>query len=59
MNDNLKLRPLVGAKDRGRYFYSSEESSFEILCPEREQTWQLTRGKPEIIGMKELNYEPH
>jgi len=52
MNDNAKLRPLVVAKDKQRYFFSSEECSFEILCPQREKTWMLPGGKPEIITMK-------
>lgn len=53
MNDNLKLRPLVGAIRGGQYFFSSEECSFEILCPDREKTWMLKGGKPEIVRMKE------
>jgi len=54
MNDNLKLRPLVGAVDGSKYFFSSEECSFEVLCPNRELTWLLSRGKPEIVKMKEV-----
>jgi len=53
MNDNLKLRPLVGAKEGTKYFFSSEECSFEILSPHREKTWMLSRGRPEIITMQE------
>lgn len=56
MNDNLKLRPLVAAKHGDTYFFSSEECSFEILCPEREETWMLEGGKPEIVRMKEGVY---
>ena len=57
MNDNLKLRPLVGAKEGDNYFFSSEECSFEILCPNRERTWSLSRGIPEVVSMKEASYE--
>jgi glutamate synthase domain-containing protein 1 len=53
MNDNLKLRPLVAAKVKDRFFFSSEECSFEVLCPERERTWMLKGGQPEIVRMKE------
>jgi len=53
LNDNLKLRPLVVAKRGEQYFFSSEECSFEILCPDREKTWMLDGGKPEIVKMKE------
>jgi len=57
MNDSLKLRPLVGAQDKQNYFFSSEECSFKVLCPNRERTWQLSRGKPEIVGMMEESHE--
>jgi glutamate synthase domain-containing protein 1 len=53
MNDNLKLRPLVAAKQGVRWFFSSEECSFEVLCPKREKTWMLSGGRPEIVRMKE------
>ena len=53
MNDNLKLRPLVAARRAGQYFFSSEECSFEVLCPDREKTWMLRGGKPEIVRMKD------
>jgi glutamate synthase domain-containing protein 1 len=53
LNDNLKLRPLVVAKRGEQYFFSSEECSFEILCPDRGKTWMLDGGKPEIVKMKE------
>jgi glutamate synthase domain-containing protein 1 len=52
MNDNLKLRPLVAAKEGDRYYFSSEECSFELLCPGRERTWMLKGGEPEIVKMK-------
>ncbi len=53
MNDNLKLRPLVCAREADRYYFSSEECSFEVLCPGREKTWMLPGGRPEIVRMKE------
>jgi glutamate synthase domain-containing protein 1 len=53
MNDNLKLRPLVAAKRGDQFFFSSEECSFEILCKNREKTWMLKGGTPEIVRMKE------
>ena len=53
MHDHLKLRPLVGAKRGDQYYFSSEECSFEILCPDRELTWMLEGGKPYIVRMKE------
>jgi glutamate synthase domain-containing protein 1 len=56
MNDNLKLRPLVAAKKKDRYYFSSEECSFEVLCPDREETWMLPGGRPEIIRMKEVDH---
>lgn len=52
MNDNLKLRPLVAAKRGDQYFFSSEECSFELLCPDREKTWMLAGGEPDIVRMK-------
>jgi glutamate synthase domain-containing protein 1 len=52
MNDNLKLRPLVCAQQGDRYFFSSEECSFQILCSDRDRTWMLPGGRPEIIRMK-------
>jgi glutamate synthase domain-containing protein 1 len=56
MNDHLKLRPLVGAKRGDRYFFSSEECSFQVLCPDREATWMLEGGRPHIVRMKEARY---
>ncbi len=53
MNDRSKLRPLVAARRGGQVFFSSEECSFQILCPDREETWMLKGGKPEIVKMKE------
>jgi glutamate synthase domain-containing protein 1 len=53
MNDNLKLRPLVAAKRGDQFFFSSEECSFEIICRDREKTWMLKGGTPEIVRMKE------
>ncbi len=52
MNDNLKLRPLVCAQSGDRFFFSSEECSFEVLCPERGKTWMLPGGRPAIVRMK-------
>jgi glutamate synthase domain-containing protein 1 len=56
MNDNLKLRPLVGARRGTQYYFSSEECSFEILCPDRERTWMLKGGTPEVVSMKGVEY---
>jgi glutamate synthase domain-containing protein 1 len=53
MNDRSKLRPLVAARRGAQVFFSSEECSFQILCPDREETWMLKGGKPEIVRMKE------
>lgn len=53
MNDRSKLRPLVAARQGSRVYFSSEECSFQILCPHREETWMLQGGKPEIVAMKE------
>jgi glutamate synthase domain-containing protein 1 len=52
MNDNLKLRPLVCALQKDCYYFASEECSFELLCPDRERTWMLPGGKPEIVRMQ-------
>jgi glutamate synthase domain-containing protein 1 len=56
MNDNLKLRPLVGAQRGKQYFFSSEECSFEILCPDRDKSWMLKGGTPEVVRMTEGLY---
>ena len=53
MNDRSKLRPLVAARRGGQVFFSSEECSFEILCPDRTETWMLKGGRPEIVRMQE------
>jgi glutamate synthase domain-containing protein 1 len=55
MNDNLKLRPLVAARQGTGFFFSSEEYSFQVLCPHREQTWMLRGGEPKIIRMQEIS----
>ncbi|MFW6181035.1 MAG: hypothetical protein ACOC8N_04740 [Spirochaetota bacterium] len=56
LNDNLKLRPLVGARDGARFFFSSEECSFQVLCPHREETWMLPGGRPHIVRMQEAGH---
>jgi len=54
LNDNSKLRPLVAARDGGCFYFSSEECSFEILCPKREKTWMLKGGVPEIVSLQKV-----
>jgi glutamate synthase domain-containing protein 1 len=53
LNDRSKLRPLVAARRGGQVFFASEECSFQILCPDRERTWMLPGGQPEIVSMQE------
>ena len=52
LNDRSKLRPLMAARKGDAFFFSSEECSFQTLCPDREKTWMLEGGRPEIIRMK-------
>jgi hypothetical protein len=43
----------VAARRGGQVFFASEECSFQILCPDRERTWMLPGGQPEIVSMQE------
>lgn len=52
LNDRVKLRPLVAAKDGDKYFIASEDSAIREICPKPEKVWSPKAGEPIIIELK-------
>jgi len=44
--DRLKLRPLVVGKKDATMFFSSEDSTISLLCPDAEKIWRPRAGEP-------------
>lgn len=49
LNDRVKLRPMVAARDGDRLYLSSEEAPIRILCRLPREVWSAEAGQP-IIG---------
>jgi glutamate synthase domain-containing protein 1 len=52
LNDRIKLRPLMAAVEGERLFVSSEEAAIRKVCPEPDEVWAPTAGKPVIGELK-------
>lgn len=53
LNDRIKLRPLVAARDGSRVFVASEESAIREICPKPEVSWMPRAGEPVVAKLKE------
>ena len=50
LNDRIKLRPLVAARDGDFLYVSSEEAAIREVCPSPEEVWCPKAGEP-VIGV--------
>jgi glutamate synthase domain-containing protein 1 len=48
LNDRIKLRPLVAARDGDRIYVASEEAAIRTICSEPENVWRPEAGEPVI-----------
>jgi glutamate synthase domain-containing protein 1 len=49
LNDRIKLRPLVAARNDSWLYLSSEESAIRAMCPNPDLVWAPRAGQP-VIG---------
>ncbi len=53
LNDRIKLRPLVAARDGDFLYVSSEEAAIREVCPSPEEVWCPKAGEPAIGVLRE------
>ena len=49
LNDRIKLRPLIAARDGDMLFIASEDSAIREICPHPEKVWMPRAGEP-VVG---------
>jgi len=52
LNDRIKLRPLVAARDGSRVFVASEESAIREICAKPEVSWMPRAGEPVVAKLR-------
>src|SRR5660398_192103 len=52
LNDRIKLRPLVAARDGSRVFVASEESAIREICAKPEVSWMRRAGEPVVAKLR-------
>ena len=53
LNDRIKLRPMVAARDRDLVFMASEEAAIRAVCPQPEKVWAAQAGQPIVAVLKD------
>jgi glutamate synthase domain-containing protein 1 len=53
LNDRIKLRPLVAARDGDVVYVASEESAIREICPHPAESWMPMAGEPVIARVSE------
>jgi len=53
LNDRIKLRPMVAARDKDLVFISSEEAAIRTVCSSPESVWSIQAGQPVVAVLKE------
>jgi glutamate synthase domain-containing protein 1 len=53
LNDRIKLRPLVAARDGDIVYVASEESAIREICPHPEESWMPLAGEPVVARISE------
>jgi glutamate synthase domain-containing protein 1 len=53
LNDRIKLRPLIAAKDGDYSFIASEEAAIRSMCKEPEKVWAPKAGSPVIARLED------
>jgi len=64
LNDRIKLRPLVAARNGDVVYVASEESAIREICPHPEKSWMPLAGEPVIAtvsreGRQQVIAEAH
>ncbi len=52
LNDRIKLRPLVAARNGDVVYVSSEESGIREICPQPDTVWMPRTGEPVIARLR-------
>ena len=50
LNDRVKLRPLIAARDGDMLYIASEDSAIREICPHPEKVWMPKAGEP-VVGI--------
>jgi glutamate synthase domain-containing protein 1 len=53
LNDRIKLRPLVAARNEDVIYVASEESAIREICPHPEESWMPLAGEPVVAFVSE------
>ena len=53
LNDRIKLRPMVAARDKDLVFIASEEAAIRTVCRNPEHVWSIKAGEPVVAVLKE------
>ncbi|MFH0915957.1 MAG: glutamine amidotransferase family protein [bacterium] len=53
LNDRIKLRPLVAARDGDVLYVASEESAIREICPHPAESWMPLAGEPVVARVSE------
>lgn len=53
LNDRIKLRPLIAAKNEDYTFIASEEAAIRSVCRDPERVWAPRAGSPVIARLRE------
>jgi glutamate synthase domain-containing protein 1 len=52
LNDRIKLRPLVAARDGDMLYIASEDSAIREICPHPKKVWMPKAGEPVVGTLK-------
>ena len=52
LNDRIKLRPLVAARNGTTVYVASEESAIREICPKPEESWMPRAGEPVVARLQ-------
>ena len=52
LNDRIKLRPLVAARDGDMLYIASEDSAIREICPHPQKVWMPKAGEPVVGTLK-------
>jgi len=53
LNDRIKLRPMIAARDADTVFIASEEAAVRAVCPNPEKIWNVRAGEPVVAVLRD------
>ena len=59
LNDRIKLRPLLAAKDGDRVIVASEESAIREIAPSPDSVWMPKAGEPVVARVRGMDWPIH